>query len=303
MDQRAKIQLDAFLERLGWRASPHTCIAYGKDLRNFESFCQQRELLHWSQVTTHLVREYLAMRHRAGLSARSLHRELSAIRGFFEELSKIGVVDHNPARGVRAPKVARRLPQVLDVDTVTHLLETEPEDSLEIRDRAMWELFYSSGLRLRELVNLDQTDVDLREGAIYIRHGKGGKSRYLPVGSKARCAIADWLVVRSRHAAPEQLALFVSRRGERIAPRTVEMRLERWRVKQGLAGKVHPHMLRHSFASHLLEQSGDLRAVQELLGHANLGTTQIYTHVDFQHLSWVYDQAHPRARKDRSGNP
>ncbi|HWP00195.1 MAG TPA: tyrosine recombinase XerC [Methylococcus sp.] len=303
MDQRAKIQLDEFLERLRRQASPHTYAAYGNDLRNFESFCEERELLHWSQVATQQVREYLAMRHRAGLSARSLHRELSAIRGFFEELGKTGVMDHNPARGVRAPKAARRLPQVLDVDAVTRLLETEPEDSLEIRDRAMWELFYSSGLRLRELVHLDRTDVDLREGAVYVRRGKGGKARYVPVGSKARRAIENWLAVRSRHAAPEQTALFVSRRGERIAPRTVEVRLERWRVKQGLAGKVHPHMLRHSFASHLLEQSGDLRAVQELLGHANLGTTQIYTHVDFQRLALVYDQAHPRARKDRSGNP
>lgn len=303
MDQRAKIQLDEFLERLRRQVSPHTYAAYGNDLRNFESFCEERELLHWSQVATHQVREYLAMRHRAGLSARSLHRELSAIRGFFEELVKTAVMDHNPARGVRAPKVARRLPQVLDVDAVTRLLEAEPEDSLEIRDRAMWELFYSSGLRLRELVHLDRTDVDLREGAVYVRRGKGGKARYVPVGSKARRAIENWLAVRSRHAAPEQVALFVSRRGERIAPRTVEVRLERWRVKQGLAGKVHPHMLRHSFASHLLEQSGDLRAVQELLGHANLATTQIYTHVDFQHLALVYDQAHPRARKDRSGNP
>jgi integrase/recombinase XerC len=303
MDQRAKIQLDEFLERLRRQASPHTYAAYKSDLRNFESFCEERELLHWSQVATHQVREYLAMRHRAGLSARSLHRELSAMRGFFEELVKTGVTDHNPARGVRAPKAARRLPQVLDVDAVTHLLQAEPEDSLEIRDLAMWELFYSSGLRLRELVYLDRTDVDLREGAVYVRRGKGGKARYVPMGSKACHAIENWLAVRARHAAPEQTALFVSRRGQRIAPRTVEARLERWRVQQGLTGKVHPHMLRHSFASHLLEQSGDLRAVQELLGHANLGTTQIYTHVDFQRLASVYDQAHPRARRNRPGNP
>jgi integrase/recombinase XerC len=303
MDQCAKVQLDEFLERLRRQASPHTYAAYENDLRNFESFCEERGLLRWSEVAPHQVREYLAMRHRAGLSARSLHRELSAMRGFFEELVKIAVMDHNPARGVRAPKAARRLPQVLDVDAMTRLLEGEPEDPLEIRDQAMWELFYSSGLRLRELVHLDRTDVDLREGAVYVRRGKGGKARYVPVGSKARRAIENWLAVRSCHAAPEQTALFVSRRGERIAPRTVEARLERWRVKRGLAGKVHPHMLRHSFASHLLEQSGDLRAVQELLGHANLGTTQIYTHVDFQRLALVYDQAHPRARKDRSRNP
>jgi integrase/recombinase XerC len=182
---------------------------------------------------------------------------------------------------------------------MTGLLEAPPGDVLELRDIAMWELFYSSGLRLSELTQLDLVDLDLSAGGVLIRHGKGEKSRHVPVGRCAIRALEAWLAQRAAFAGAEERAVFLSRRGTRIAPRTVQSRLERWQRKLGLPEHVHPHMLRHSFASHLLESSGDLRAVQELLGHANLGTTQVYTHLDFQHLASVYDQAHPRARKRR----
>lgn len=301
MDPEALEQLDDYLARLVRRASPHTHAAYQGDLRAFEAFCKDHNISRWAGVGGANIREYIAGRHRDGnLSGRSLQRGLSAIRGFFDDLLKKRVIESNPVRGVRPPKTGRRLPHLLDVDAMAGLLDAPTADPLEIRDRAMWELFYSSGLRLSELVDLDCADVDLQAGSALVKHGKGDKARYVPVGGKACQAVGEWLSVRAGVPASDQPALFLSRLGRRIAPRTVESRLERWRIKLGLPAKVHPHMLRHSFASHMLEASGDLRAVQEFLGHANLGTTQIYTHVDFQRLAAVYDEAHPRAKRDRT---
>ncbi|CAI8740571.1 MULTISPECIES: tyrosine recombinase XerC [Methylococcus] len=293
-------QLDDYLDRLARRASRHTHAAYRRDLCAFHAYCDSVNLAGWADVDAARIRAYVGTRHHRGeLSARSLRRLLSAIRGFFDDLLKKRLLDVNPARAVRPPRSGRRLPRLLDVDAVAGLLDAPADDGLETRDRAMWELFYSSGLRLSELVGLDVVDVDFGAGSVFVRKGKGGKARYLPVGAKALEAIGVWLEARRVLTGAGQPALFLSRQGRRIAPRTVEMRLERWRAKLGLSERVHPHMLRHSFASHMLEASGDLRAVQELLGHATLATTQIYTHVDFQRLAAVYDQSHPRARRDR----
>jgi integrase/recombinase XerC len=299
MLDEADRQLNAFLDTLRFqrRASSHTLAGYARDLERLKSFCESHGIQSWEQLSSAQVREHIADRHRDGLKSRSLQRELSAIRGFFDFLARRRESAQNPARGVRAPKVPRTLPRPLDVDQMTGLLEAAPEDTLEIRDIAMWELFYSSGLRLSELTGLDLADLDLSEGTVLIRQGKGQKSRHVPVGRCAAEALARWLSLRGAYAGLGESALFVSRRGGRIAARTVQVRLEKWQAKLGLPERLHPHRLRHSFASHLLESSGDLRAVQELLGHANLATTQIYTHLDFQHLASVYDRAHPRARK------
>jgi integrase/recombinase XerC len=285
--------------RFQQRVSPHTLDAYARDLRHLEAFCDERNLHQWDALQPANIREHIAQRHRHAVGSRSLQRELSAIRGLFNFLIKEGETDRNPVNGIRAPKAPRKLPKLLDVDQMSGLLEAPAGDALEVRDVAMWELFYSSGLRLSELTQLDMADLDLRAGAVLIRQGKGKKSRHVPVGSCANRALEAWLRLRNPMAGEEERAVFLSRRGTRIAPRTVQSRLERWQRKLGLPEHLHPHMLRHSFASHLLESSGDLRAVQELLGHANLGTTQVYTHLDFQHLANVYDQAHPRARRRR----
>jgi integrase/recombinase XerC len=292
-------QLEQYLEvlQVQRRMSRHTLSAYGRDLGRLAEYCRERQIAGWPALTAHQLRNHVAERHRNHIGGRSLQRELSAIRGFFEFLLRQGVVEQNPAVGIKPPKSPKKLPRLLDVDQITGLLEAEPDEGLEQRDLAMWELFYSSGLRLSELTGLDCYDLDLAQGLVHVRLGKGGKARYLPVGSKACQALADWLAIREGLAAASEPALFVSRRGCRIAPRTVQSRLERWRDKLGLADRLHPHLLRHSFASHMLESSADLRAVQEYLGHVNISTTQIYTHMDFQRLAAVYDQAHPRARK------
>ncbi|HUL11377.1 MAG TPA: tyrosine recombinase XerC [Methylococcaceae bacterium] len=302
MEQGAREQLARFLELLEIRrrASAHTQAAYAHDLQQLTGFCERHQLGRWEDLRQHHVRAHLAERHREGLGSRSLQRELSALRSFFDFLIEEQRLALNPARGVRAPKAPRKLPKLLDVDQMVGLLDAAQDGELEARDLAMWELFYSCGLRLSELTQLDCKDVDLVSGSAFVRSGKGRKSRYCPVGGKACEAVRRWLAVRERYALADESALFVSNRGGRISPRTVQMRLERWRRKLGLAEHIHPHMLRHSFASHMLESTGDLRAVQELLGHANIATTQIYTHVDFQRLAAVYDQAHPRARKPRA---
>jgi integrase/recombinase XerC len=305
MRAEAEARIAAFLDKLRFqqRASSHTVENYARDLARFRQYCEGREFEYWEQLETAHVRAHIAARHREGIGSRSLQRELSAIRGFFDFLVKEREVEHNPARGVRAPKAPRTLPKPLDVDQVVELLDNAPEDELETRDLAMWELFYSSGLRLSELTSLDSGDVDLDAGLVLVRLGKGRKSRQVPVGRCAIEALRRWLGERGGYADAAQRALFVSRRGNRIAPRTVQSRLEHWQEKLGFMERLHPHRLRHSFASHMLESSGDLRAVQELLGHANLSTTQIYTHLDFQHLASVYDRAHPRAKKRRSEPP
>jgi integrase/recombinase XerC len=302
MNPQASEQLSRYLDKLQiqQRASVHTLDAYRRDLRRLAAFCDSANLAAWELVREQHIRAHIAARHRQKISSRTLQRELSAMRGLFEFLIDEKHLSINPVRGVRAPKMPKTLPKPLDVDQMTGMLEAPQDGALEIRDVAMWELFYSSGLRLSELTDLDCTDLDLQTGTAFIRSGKGNRSRYVPVGSKAVTAIQLWLQARQAYAADQMPALFVSRLGKRIAPRTVQQRLQRWCVKQGLDAHVHPHRLRHSFASHMLEGSSDLRAVQELLGHANIATTQIYTHLDFQRLAAVYDQAHPRAHKRKA---
>lgn len=245
------------------------------------------------------MRNWVAGLHRQGIGGKTLQRKLSSLRSFYQFLIRNHQLKNNPAVDIRAPKSARTLPDTLDVDSLSQLLDIPPDSILAIRDKAIMELFYSSGLRLSELTNLDLDSIDLTENSLRAL-GKGNKTRVLPIGRKASDAIRMWLGKRDILAKIDEQALFVSNRGKRISQRSIQQRLNFWRKKQGLEQHLHPHKLRHSFASHILESSGDLRAVQELLGHADIGTTQIYTHLDFQHLAKVYDKAHPRARKKKS---
>ena len=292
--------IDAYIRRLRdeRRLSPHTLSNYQRDLRRSAEVLGHEGIEGWDQVQTHQVRAHLARRHRQGAGGRSLQRDLSALRGLFRFLNDALITSSNPAQGVRAPRAPRKLPKTVDADRLAALLETDSSDPLELRDSAMLELLYSSGLRLAELVDLDVQRLDLHEGMAEVT-GKGRKTRRVPVGSKARAALRAWFSVRSQLAARGESAVFVSRRGQRLSARSVQARVARRARLKGLGSRLHPHMLRHSFASHMLESSGDLRAVQELLGHADISTTQVYTHLDFQHLAKVYDQAHPRARRNR----
>ncbi len=281
--------------------SPRTRDAYARDLADLARFRAERGLGGWESLDDEHLRGFAAWRHRQGASGRTVQRALSAVRGFYRFLMREGVVRRNPAVGVAAPKSPRRLPQVLDPDQVAGLLEAPAGgDPLAVRDRAILELFYSSGLRLAELVGLDLHELDVREGLVAVT-GKGRKRRIVPVGRHAREALGRWIETRADLAPPGETALFVARTGTRIGARAVQRVVERRARQRGLGGAVHPHTLRHSFASHLLESSGDLRAVQELLGHADISTTQVYTHLDFQHLARVYDQSHPRAKRRRGG--
>ncbi|MEJ2592990.1 MAG: tyrosine recombinase XerC [Candidatus Thiodiazotropha sp.] len=278
------------------RLSPRTLESYARDLDALVGWLGDAGVNQWRQLTQHQVRQYLAERHRKGRAAKSLHRELSSIRSLFRYLLRESAADANPALGVRAPKIRRSLPVTLDADQLAQVIEFEDDTPVGLRDRAVMELLYSSGLRLAELVALDLGDIDLRERMVEVV-GKGAKTRRVPVGSQAVQAIEHWLQVRGGMASAGERALFVGVRGARIGRSTVQKLLHRRSIEQGAPRNIHPHLLRHSFASHLLESSGDLRAVQELLGHANISTTQIYTHLDFQHLAEVYDKAHPRARR------
>jgi integrase/recombinase XerC len=280
------------------RHSPRTCDSYQRDLQRLASWLSQSGLAAWQRVSNHDLRRYVATLSREGLSGRSIARHLSATRRFYQFLLREKLASDNPALDIRAPKSGRRLPRVADVDQLNHLLDGQPDDPLEVRDLCMFELMYSSGLRLAELASLDLDTVDLRGGEVRVL-GKGGKERLLPVGRKAIAAIQAWLPYRTALANDGEVALFVSQRGERLSHRSIQARLSRWGISRGADQKLHPHLLRHSFASHMLESSGDLRAVQELLGHADIATTQVYTHLDFQHLARVYDQSHPRARRDK----
>lgn len=287
---------------LGWlasqrRAAALTLRAYRHDLLRLLDSLPERRL---DSLNAQDFRRIIARLHAAGLGGRSLSRHLSAWRGLFRWLVQHHGWSVNPLDGLRAPRTARRLPSALSPDQAAQLLDADPEDALESRDHAMFELFYSSGLRLAELaaVELDGR-LNLAEGEIEVT-GKRSKTRIVPLGSKAIEAIRAWLPVRAGLAKTGESALFVNYRGRRLSVRGIALRLERWAQRQGLNVPVHPHMLRHSFASHLLQSSGDLRAVQELLGHTHLRSTQIYTHLDFQHLAKVYDAAHPRARKHKS---
>ena len=280
------------------RHSPRTCDSYQRDLLRLADWLGRSGFVAWQRVTNHDLRRSVATLSRAGLSGRSIARHLSATRRFYQFLLREKLASDNPALDIRAPKSGRRLPRVADVDQLNHLLDGQPDDPLEVRDLCMFELMYSSGLRLAELASLDLDTVDLRSGEVRVM-GKGGKERLLPVGRKAIAAIQAWLPYRAALANDGEAALFVSQRGERLSHRSIQARLSRWGISRGADQKLHPHLLRHSFASHMLESSGDLRAVQELLGHADIATTQVYTHLDFQHLARVYDQSHPRARRDR----
>lgn len=292
------ILLSPFLDYLRYerRLSARTLAAYRRDLETFLAWAGEQKIAGPDRIASQHVRNYAAIRHRQGLSPKSLQRHLSAIRAWFRFLVREGRVAANPAEGIRAPKAKRRLPHTLDADQLGRLLELPGDAPLDRRDRAIMELFYSSGLRLAELVALNIQDMQQPDNLLEVV-GKGGKSRRVPIGRFARAAIDRWLEARDTVARPMETALFVSQRGTRLSPRSVESRLRQRAIEQGMPRHVHPHMLRHSFASHLLESSGDLRAVQELLGHADIATTQIYTHLDFQHLAQVYDAAHPRARR------
>jgi len=299
MHPDAELMLADFFKQLTVevRASEHTIKSYQRDIKQLSRYCTDKAIAQWADLKHTDIRSHIAGRHRKGLSSKSLQRELSAIRSFYNYLLKKGQADVNPAQHIQAPKQARKLPKTLDVDQLTGLLEAGASSQLEIRDLAMFELFYSSGLRLSELSALDLSDLDLSDSTLTVRKGKGGKSRILPVGSKAVTALENWLLLRAVKTPAAESALFVSTRGTRLGQRSIELRLEQWCIKKGIAEHMHPHMLRHSFASHLLESSQDLRAIQELLGHSNISTTQIYTHLDFQHLAEIYDKAHPRAKK------
>ncbi len=288
-------RIGAYLERLrdARRLSVHTLDATRRDLLAFAEWLGERPL------DVHAVRGFLADQNRRGKSPASLHRYLSTLRGFLRHEVRAGHLEGNPADGVRAPKRDRPLPKTLSVDQVDSLMHAQGGDPLAVRDLAMLELLYSSGLRLSELVGLDLHSFD--SGFTQVRVlGKGRKERVVPVGTPARQALTHWLRERAAIAAPDEQAVFVGVRGRRLTQRTIQARLARWAERAGLDVRLHPHRLRHSFASHLLQSSGDLRAVQELLGHANIATTQIYTHLDFSFLSGVYDAAHPRARRRES---
>jgi integrase/recombinase XerC len=276
--------------------SARTLAAYRRDLERFSNALSQQEIAAPGQVTEHDIRRFIAQLHRQGLGARSIQRLLSAVRSFYRWLMREGLASGNPATQVRAPKSARKLPGTLDADSVARLLDISEDSPLALRDKAIMELFYSSGLRLSELASLRWDQVDTASGLVTVT-GKGNKTRVVPLGSYAADALAAWNRVRGQFAGFEEPCVFVSNRGRPISPRTIQSRVHYWARRQGLPQKVHPHLLRHSFASHMLESSGDLRAVQELLGHADISTTQVYTHLDFQHLASVYDKAHPRAKK------
>jgi integrase/recombinase XerC len=297
------------------RLSAHTDRSYSRDLAALIRYCDRSDVADWGGLDTQHVRLFAAHSHASGLSPRSIRRRLSAVRSFYEFLLREGRsgdaraagaafarrspgarIRANPAHDVRAPKAARRLPQTLDPDQMARLLEIPPGNVLTARDRAIMELLYSSGLRLSELVGLDIASLDLKDRTVQVL-GKGRKGRIVPVGRAAARALKAWLRERADLARQGETALFVGRSGERLGARAVQARIAHWARRQGLGMHVHPHLFRHSFASHLLESSGELRGVQELLGHADISSTQIYTHLDFQHLARIYDATHPRARR------
>ncbi|PCJ89327.1 MAG: tyrosine recombinase XerC [Thiotrichaceae bacterium] len=302
-----KQDLDKFYRylRAEKRYSSHTVAAYSRDINHFiNGGAFDGDLpLDWDSIKQADIRRIVAQLHRKGLSGKSLQRWLSSIRSLFNYLCRFKRAKHNPAVGIPAPKTAKRLPKTLNVDEINQLLEiraatttTEESNNLICRDNAMMELMYACGLRLSELSGLNMSDIDWQQQTLNVI-GKGQKQRRVPFGKKAKQAINNWKKVRDQVVNENETALFISSRGSRISNSSIQKRMKKMAITQGLNTPVYPHMLRHSFASHILESSKDLRAVQELLGHANLSTTQIYTHLDFQHLAGVYDNAHPRARK------
>ncbi len=294
-DGERHARLRQYLDHLAHerRLSANTVSGYARDI---ESLFELSAGVRIEKLAVHDIRRFVGQLHGRGLDARSIARRLSAWRGFYRYLARDHGHADNPCLGIRAPKAAKHLPHALSPDEASRLLETHAEGVLALRDKAMFELFYSSGLRLSELTGLSPADVNHGDGTVRVT-GKGSRTRIVPVGRKALEAMIEWLTARAQIPRLAADALFVSRGGGRLTPRSVQQRLKQWALKQGIATNVHPHVLRHSFASHVLQSSGDLRAVQEMLGHASISTTQVYTHLDFQHLARVYDAAHPRARK------
>ena len=303
--------IDRFLNHLRdeRRLSAHTISAYRRDLEKFTDFLTRREITTLRQLVIAQARMFPAQLNQSGLSSRSIQRALSAVRTLYRYLLRESKVAINPfltardvghRQAVIAPRAERRLPPTLSIEEIAQLVTIDPRTDLDRRDRAILELFYSSGLRLAELSGLDLGDLDLGDAVVRVM-GKGAKTRIVPIGGYAREAVLAWLNVRSACARESEQALFVNRSGTRLGARAIQQRVAVWAQRQGLGRRVHPHMLRHSFASHVLESSSDLRAVQELLGHADISTTQVYTHLDFQHLAQVYDNAHPRARRKKAG--
>ncbi|HGX92803.1 MAG TPA: tyrosine recombinase XerC [Candidatus Tenderia sp.] len=294
------LDFSAFLRYLTHekRYSPHTIAGYRRDLDRFCKFLTSREIDDFNAVTPTLVRQFITQRHADGLSGKSLQRLLSSIRGLYRLQIREGLGSSNPAKDISTPKPPKRLPKTLEIEQVEQLLNLPANTPLAIRDLAIMELFYSSGLRLAEIASLDLHDVDSASALVRVT-GKGSRQRIVPVGSKALEALKNWKQQRATLANDDESALFVSRKGGRLGHRAIQRRLDHWARHQGLDQHVHPHRLRHAFATHMLQSSGDIRAVQELLGHANISTTQIYTHLDFQHLAQIYDQAHPRAKRKR----
>ena len=297
MDTGESQRIDEFVRHLEFerRLSRLTCKHYRRDLDALASWCDEVDAARWRDLDAEHFRAWSAACYRRGLASSSIQRRLSAARTFFRYLLREKHVNRNPVQSVSAPKAAKRLPGNLDADRMARLLEIPGDSPIVCRDRAILELLYSSGLRLQELTDLELGQVDLADRTVRVT-GKGNKDRVVPVGRKAAVAVAGWLKVRGDMASDAETALFVSARGGRLSQRAVQARVKYWARRQGIDTRVYPHLFRHSFATHLLESSHDLRGVQELLGHANISTTQVYTHLDFQHLAQIYDKAHPQAK-------
>ena len=294
--------IDRFIRHLEFerRLSPLTCQHYRRDLGALAAWCDEQAVERWGDLDAEGIRGWAAAGYRRGLAGKSIQRRLSAARTFFRYLLREKLVSKNPVSSVSAPKAAKRLPGNLDADRMARLLDIPVTGAIAHRDKAIFELLYSSGLRLAELTDLDVGDIDLADMTVHVT-GKGNKDRIVPVGRQAGKAIRDWLGFRAKVAGHDEKAMFVSQRGSRLSRRSVQSRVKHWAKRQGIDARVYPHLFRHSFATHLLESSHDLRGVQELLGHANIATTQVYTHLDFQHLAQIYDQTHPRAKNKPRG--
>lgn len=293
-----KTDIQAFLDYLQFerRYSQHTWENYQRDLLQFSQWLSKHtELKSLNEVAEFSVRQWISQLHREGLKSRSLQRKLSSLRSYYQYQIKHKHISLNPAIDVRAPRDSKPLPKTLDIEQVTQLLNIEGDDFISVRDKAIIELFYSSGLRLAELAGLQMADIDLKAALVTVT-GKGNKTRIIPIGAKAIEALTNWLTHRAIVNRRQIDDLFLSRQGTAISHRNIQLRMNHWQKKQGITQSIHPHKLRHSFASHLLQSSGDLRAVQEFLGHSDISSTQVYTHLDYQHLAAVYDKAHPRAR-------
>jgi integrase/recombinase XerC len=291
------LYLEDYLKHLKFERglSALTCQHYARDIQLLDQLVEHGAL---NTIQPDQIRRFIAILHSRELGSKSIARTLSAWRGFFNYLIYHHGFTQNPALGLRAPKAAKTLPQALSTDQAVQFVNIKGDGLLEVRDHAILELLYSSGLRLSELVNLDHNQLDFIDGTVTVT-GKGEKTRIVPMGSPAMNAIQHWLQLRATITIADKNldAVFVTEQGKRITPRAVQYRVKEWSIKQGLNINMHPHLLRHSFATHVLQSSGDLRAVQEMLGHANISTTQVYTHLDFQHLAKIYDSAHPRAKK------